>query len=106
MSNYFFDLPNELQIIIYHYDSTYLELFEKVLDELSPIRLYQMLLSGTYFIVNLKSNLYCTCDCLDEPTWVRVCHYKNLDFLTELFTNNQIVSITNQQRQYFENLFF
>lgn len=104
MSNYFFNLPVELQIIIYEYDSTYVEYFEKVLDEVSPFRLFQ-LLSGEFLIVNLKSNLYWTCDCFENPTWIGVYRYKNLDFLTELFQKNHIVSITNKRRQYFENHF-
>ena len=104
MSNYFYSLPIELQIMIYEYDPTYSEFFEKVLDEVSPFRLFQ-LLSGDFLIVNLKTNLYWTCDSLENPSWMGVYRYNNLDFLTELFKNNHLVSITNKKRQYFENNF-
>ncbi len=104
MSNYFYSLPIELQIMIYEYDPTYSEVFEKVLDEVSPFRLFQ-LLSGDFLIVNLKTNLYWTCDSLENPSWMGVYRYKNLDFLTELFKKNHLVSITNKRRQYFENNF-
>jgi hypothetical protein len=103
-SNYFFNLPVELQTMIYEYDSTYVEYFGKVLDEVSPIRLFQFL-SGEFMVVNLKSNLYWKCDCLDNPTWIGVYRYKNLDFLTELCEKNDVIRISNKSRQFLESHF-
>ena len=84
-----YQLPEELIRYIYEYDTTYREIFNKVLN--SRYEIYQNKNTKNYFVFDLFSGKSFTTDSLKNPTWKTTHHtYRTRDIKadSELFLDN------------------
>lgn len=68
----FYDLPIEIIRLIYEYDSTYHEIFARVVDEIRQYYIYENLSSENkiYLIYDAIHKKSYTTDSLEIPTWI------------------------------------
>jgi len=96
MKNRFFDLPMDLQKLIYSYDITFYEIFDFVLPGFHSIQCYkgQSLFrkeAVIYFIEDLSRHCFIATNSLYQPTFTpwRIYHQNsgnmNLDSMTRFF---------------------
>ena len=89
-----YQLPHELQCLIYEYDSTYHDLFKKVLK--SRYEIYEEENGKFYFIFDYFSENSYSTDCLKKPTYLGTIHtflkrkknHKNQKYHLEVFKKN------------------
>jgi hypothetical protein len=89
-----YKLPHELQCLIYEYDSTYHDIFQKVLQ--SRYEIYEEENKRFYFIFDYFSENSFSTDSLKEPTYLGVVHtflkrkkkHNNNDYQLENFKKN------------------
>jgi hypothetical protein len=77
-----FDLPMDLQIKIYEYDSTYKDIFSKVLKELHKVYNF-------WYLHFYNSELSAEMSTQKELTFIQakhLCNYWNFDFLNQTYT--------------------
>lgn len=61
-------LPQEIIQLIYDFDSTYKEYFDKVLQDITQFQIYSC--HDIYYVYDRKRDtMYCT-DCVSTPTWI------------------------------------
>lgn len=69
MRNYFYDLPNEIQTMIYEYDRTYHDQYREVLEGLKRYRLYKSKFSNMYIMFDNVRKFYWRTSSLQDPVW-------------------------------------
>lgn len=100
-----YQLPHELQCLIYEYDDTYHEIFQKVLE--SRFEIYQQDDQNFYFIFDYFSENSYSTNSLEKPTYLGTVHtflkrkkkHNNYDYQLENFKKN-ILKKYNLKRVY------
>lgn len=114
MVNLFYNLPSELQSYIYEYDSTFRNVFKKVLKEIKRYRVFRFVndeiiytinYEGTgewitqdtnnfgYFVFDKWTTTYWKTNSLAQPHWIICYHYPPLDFLQDKIQNGIVEEI-------------
>lgn len=105
--NLFFNLPNEIQRLIYEFDSTYHDVFREVLTDLSRYIVYRVHSEIPKYIVYDKWKNTCwKTDSLEDPLWIIYYHFPPNDFLANMMDKNELCIISNPSSFPCDNFMF
>jgi hypothetical protein len=71
----FFDLPEELLRLIYEFDSTYNEIFDKTLQQIKQYYIYENTVdpNNSFFMVyDVRNKISYLTDSLNIPSWISI----------------------------------
>lgn len=96
----FYDLPYELQSLIFSYDNTYREIFDRVLEEIHPFQFYkgEQHDKQFYMIVCLSSFRFWTTNSLTTPQWIYGSQYNDIEYIYGLTQRLQLHRISCREK--------